>query len=207
MAGNKEIIEAEVKLDGGLLPVPDLAEKHKVKVLQIATTDNDERPDDAALKTLRTLTPAIVGGPTSHVWLRVTGEQGLQGCGQYLLLLVVTHRQHCMPSGWSTWHLLLQLNISFFGWPSFIHSMHVPSPLSCCLKPSSLALQHTIAPCLMCEELDASRTPQPCTVLVSRLLPSASQAVVAYSFHTTDSSILLLAGRPWQWLRNLLLLP
>jgi hypothetical protein len=89
MAGNKEITEAEVKLDGGLLPVHDLAEKHKVKVLQIATTDNEERPDDAAFKTLRTLTPAIVGGPTSHVWLRVTGAQGLQGCGQYLL--VVTH--------------------------------------------------------------------------------------------------------------------
>ncbi len=69
--------EVDVKLDEGHLPVQELAEKHKVQVLQIAITDSEVRPDDAAFQQLTTLTPAVLGSPMLHVWLRVTGEQGL----------------------------------------------------------------------------------------------------------------------------------
>ncbi len=85
LAGKKEIIKLNVHLDGGRLPVRELAEQHKVQVLQIATTDSEVRPDDTAFQQLKDLTPAVLGGPTSHVWLRVTGKHGLQGCGQWSL--------------------------------------------------------------------------------------------------------------------------
>lgn len=76
----------------------DLAEKHKVKVIQIAMTNSAERPDDAAFQRLQTLTPGVLGGPTSHVWLRATGEQAPQAEVRAVPAashaLVVMHRQH-----------------------------------------------------------------------------------------------------------------